>query len=264
MIVRGIVGSPNSQGRSAELVQLALQGAKDIGADVEAIFLSDHDLKPCSDCTDLRCHDEGRCIFSDDLPKLSEKIDTSDGLIVASPVYWSDVSNSTRTLFSKKIRMRTQKTNGLPALGMLVAGGSGNGCTEAMRPMYLFFEKLRFRTISSFPVTRYNYTQARDYSYKGGKKIAEMAKNRSKLDPVALQLLNNDLRYRNYSRIDERRLIARLIVDNFEPSTLDERKIKKEWTTEMGRMKNLFSRDQKAEAILILDRIIMEGEKRFA
>lgn len=210
--ILAVVGSPRKDGLSSALSDSVLAGAAEAGLEAQKVFLSDYDLQPCHDCTELGCYREGKCNYEDEFEIISGMMDSSDALVVATPVYWGDVSNATRWLFNKKMRMRSDVTNGQPALPIAVAGGSGNGLAEALKPLYLFFEKLRYRTLGAFPVTRYNLDECHRDARSAGLGLAQMSKRPRIFDLVELFAWNNDLPYRNCDRIDERLLLAQLIV----------------------------------------------------
>lgn len=85
-----IEGSPRKYGSSSQLAQIAIQGIKDAGGEAELIFLYDYNVKPCIGCVS---EDTKYCKFpcvidDDDFNKIAGKIVESDGLIIATPVYW--------------------------------------------------------------------------------------------------------------------------------------------------------------------------------
>ena len=48
--ILGIVGSPNPEGITNQLVTAALKGAADVGAPTELVQLSEHVVDACKDC----------------------------------------------------------------------------------------------------------------------------------------------------------------------------------------------------------------------
>ena len=61
-IVLGIVGSPNPEGRTNQLVLAALKGATEAGATTELIQLSEYVVEACKDCLPWVCADN--CVLS--------------------------------------------------------------------------------------------------------------------------------------------------------------------------------------------------------
>jgi multimeric flavodoxin WrbA len=88
MKVLGIMGSPRIGGNSDVLLDDALAGAKEAGAQVEKIILDRLKISGCKDCK--KCNDTGLCVLKDDMPGIHNKILEADAIIHSVPVYfWS-------------------------------------------------------------------------------------------------------------------------------------------------------------------------------
>ena len=258
-MIRGFVGSPNKEGRTAAIVREALLGAEEQGARVEVVHLSEFSVSDCFDCTsDHRLGmDEGP---DDDFKALSMMIESSDAVVFGSPVYWSTISSCVRALLSRRLRveMGTGPTMGMPALGIVVAGGSGNGLVEAMKPVYLLFEKLRWRPLNCFPVTRFNWDRALVFANEAGRDLAAMADRRRPVPEDQVWTFYNDLRYRAYDRIDERRLLAEVILASL-PEVGKFAGLAKELRAKEDQVQTMFQQHRKEEAVPLIDDIIFRG-----
>ena len=84
--VIGIVGSPRRKGNTNAMVNAVLNGAKDAGADIEKIFLSDRKIELCTACD--FCRKEGKCVHNDDMDEILDSMKKSDVWIFGTPVYW--------------------------------------------------------------------------------------------------------------------------------------------------------------------------------
>lgn len=180
--VIGIVGSPNPQGRTNELVTSALSGAKQAGAETELIQLSDHIVAACKDCLPWVCLTNLKCTYKDEAFEfLSEKVLNCVALILGTPVYWWDTSAMVKYLILKMFRIyaRQGPLRGLPALGIGIAGGTGNGLISGLRPVYHFFQMMQMRAIDPIPSTRFNFAAALDRAQEAGRTIAGMSHERS-------------------------------------------------------------------------------------
>ena len=258
-MIRGFVGSPNRDGRTAAIVREALLGAEEQGAEVELVHLADYDIGACLDCT--RATPQGEDAGpADDFPKVAKLLEGSDAVVIGSPVYWADITTCTRALLARKLRMEMGKgpTAGMPALGIVVAGGSGNGLVEAMRPLYLLFEKLRWRPLDGFPVTRFNWDLALATANGAGRDLAAMSDKRRPVEPDELWTFYNNLRYRGHDRIDERRLLVELIVDAL-PEVGKFAPIAKDLRVKLDRVDTAFSRKHKEKAVPAIDELISRG-----
>ena len=91
MKVLGIMGSPRIGGNSDLLLDQALTGAREAGAEVEKILLVRKKISGCLDCKS--CNVGGRCAIRDDMLEIHPKILEADAVIHSSPVYfWSMTS----------------------------------------------------------------------------------------------------------------------------------------------------------------------------
>ncbi len=86
-----INGSPRKNGNTAKLLQQAMNGAIDAGAEVEMVHLYDHNLniKGCMSCfaCKLKGGKKGVCSFKDDLQPILQKAVEADVLVCGSPNY---------------------------------------------------------------------------------------------------------------------------------------------------------------------------------
>ena len=86
-----INGSPRKNFNTAQLLQKAMEGAKEAGAEVEMVNLYDRNLnyKGCMSCFTCKVKGgkKGVCSFPDDLKPIMERAMEADVLVCGSPVY---------------------------------------------------------------------------------------------------------------------------------------------------------------------------------
>lgn len=214
--VLGLVGSPDPEGRTNQLVVAALKGAAEAGAETELIQLSENVVAACKDCLPWVCLQNLKCTFEDKAFEfLSQKILNCSALVVGTPVYWWDISGLLKYMILKMFRIyaRSAPLQGLPALGLGIAGGTGNGLVSGLRPLYHFFQVMQMRAIEPLPATRFNFTQALTRAGELGSQIAVMARSRAPFKCLEERLLwYDDLPYLGLSRAAERRLLADLVA----------------------------------------------------
>ncbi|RJX36005.1 MAG: flavodoxin family protein [Desulfarculus sp.] len=212
--VLGLVGSPNPEGRTNQLVSAALEGAALAGASTELIQLKDSVVAPCQDCLPWVCKDNLKCSFPDEaFAFLSKKLLNCGALVLGTPVYWWDVSGLVKYMILKMFRVyaRTGPLNGLPALGLATAGGTGNGLVSGLRPIYHFFQMMQMRALAPLPATRFNFQEALDRAAEQGGQLAGLADQRRPFASLEERLLwYDDLPYLGMSRAEERQLLAAL------------------------------------------------------
>ena len=98
-LVVGVLGSPRPRGNSDLLLDRALEGAREAGAEATKVSLSALDFKPCNGCN--ACLEDGECVISDDLQRLYELFDRAEVVIVASPIYFSGLSTLTKMMIDR-------------------------------------------------------------------------------------------------------------------------------------------------------------------
>ncbi|MBN2881422.1 flavodoxin family protein, partial [Candidatus Woesearchaeota archaeon] len=87
--VLAVNGSPTMEKGDTDLLLKAfVEGMTQSGADVEIVYASRLDLKPCS-CGKMYCwyQDPGNCCINDEMQKLYPKIKAADILVLATPIY---------------------------------------------------------------------------------------------------------------------------------------------------------------------------------
>lgn len=100
MKVLGILGSPCSNGYTAELLDAVLDGARLEGADVERIDLSMMNIHPCLECGG--CDSRGACSQpGDDMRVIYSKIRQIDALALASPIFFMGVTAQTKAMIDR-------------------------------------------------------------------------------------------------------------------------------------------------------------------
>ena len=74
--------------------QLA-DGVSKAGANVESIYLHAMDIRPCDAC-DICQEDGSGCVINDDMQELYPKLRNSDVIVIASPVYWFNLTSQSK------------------------------------------------------------------------------------------------------------------------------------------------------------------------
>jgi multimeric flavodoxin WrbA len=220
-VVLGLVGSPNKTGRTNELVSACLCGAASVGAATELIQMSDYVVGPCLDCLPWVCATNLKCTYKDEnFELLSRKILDCGALVVGTPVYLGDTSAMVKYLFIKLTRVfaPSGKLRGLPALGISMAGGSGNGVITALRPVYHFFRTMQMQALEPLPATRFNLDNAKKAAEILGQRLADMMTDKPAFNTAEDCALWYDRMYfLNTDRARERKLVVAMTYDAIPP-----------------------------------------------
>jgi multimeric flavodoxin WrbA len=216
-VVLGLVGSPNKIGRTNELVSAALEGASRAGAATELVQMSDCVVEACKDCIPWICNTNQKCTYADkNFELLSKKILDCGALVIGTPVYWGDTTGMVRYLFLKMYRVYagSGQLKGLPALGIAIAGGSGNGLTSGLKPLYHFYRAMQMRAIEPLPATRFDFDKAIKEARLSGHRLAQMMPLRAPFkSPEECWLSYGAMPYIGENRAIERRLLAAIAYE---------------------------------------------------
>jgi multimeric flavodoxin WrbA len=96
-----LLGSPRRKGNSAKLAEYLSKGAKSKGAKVASFYLNGMNIKPCQGCR--RCQKENAkgCVIKDDMQILYPKLKEADAVVIASPIYWFNISAQTKLFIDR-------------------------------------------------------------------------------------------------------------------------------------------------------------------
>jgi multimeric flavodoxin WrbA len=260
-IVLGIVGSPNRESRTNQLVKAALEGAAHAGARTELVQMADHVVVACKDCQPWVCLTNQKCTYEDEaFEYLSLKVLSCGALVLGAPVYWWDTSGMVKYFILKMFRVyaRSAPLQGLPAIGIGIAGGTGNGLISGLRPVYHFFQMMQMRALEPLPTTRFNFDAAVQRAGELGSQIAGMAQKRTPFEGLEERLLWYDaLPHLGLSRADERRLLAGLITQAL-PISADA-----DISRGLARADALVAAGRELEALTEITRVYEAGVKAF-
>lgn len=163
MKVMVISASPNTDGLTATCALAAIEGLRRAGADAEEVRLTDSGVGMCEQCENGwgACLKEHRCQVEDGFQALHARVIAADGLVLVTPVYWGEMSESAKA-FTDRLR-RCEATrgdesglSGKPVLSVAAAGGSGGGMITCLASMERWMQHVRARTWDLIPVNRWS------------------------------------------------------------------------------------------------------------
>ena len=85
-----INGSPRVNGNTTIAVNEMLKIFEKEGVETEVVQIGNKDVRGCIACG--TCSKKGQCVFDDVVNELAPKFEASDGLVVASPVYYASAN----------------------------------------------------------------------------------------------------------------------------------------------------------------------------
>ena len=163
MKVMMISGSRNTAGRTAQCANAIAKGLAEAGATSELVFLPVMKIERCRQCEADGwgiCRREGRCVINDDFTGLLEKMKAADAVVAANPVYFRDLSDSMRSFLDRVRRLKFMQPDrpmeGKPAVGVCLAGGSGNFAPSAGYILDTVLQMCGFDVVDMINVRRQN------------------------------------------------------------------------------------------------------------
>jgi multimeric flavodoxin WrbA len=162
MNVLVISSSPNTDGLTAACAATAVEGARQAGAQAEEIRLNDLQVCLCQACDNGwgTCRPAHTCQVKDDFQALHARVLEADALVLVTPVYYGEMSESAKA-FADRLR-RCEATRGNESgladksvIAVAAAGGSGNGTITCLLSMERWIQHLRGRVFDLIPVKRW-------------------------------------------------------------------------------------------------------------
>ena len=99
MKVLGIMGSPRRQSNTEILLDKALAGAREAGAEIEKVVVSELKISPCLEI--YACRKDGNCVIKDDMKSLYAKLLEADHIIFASPIFFYGVTSQAKAIIDR-------------------------------------------------------------------------------------------------------------------------------------------------------------------
>jgi len=97
--VLGIMGSPRRHSNTEILLDKALEGATDAGAEIEKVLVSRLKISPCLEI--YACLKDGNCAIRDDMQALYDKLVEADHIVFASPIFFYGVTGQAKALIDR-------------------------------------------------------------------------------------------------------------------------------------------------------------------
>jgi len=164
-----VLGSRNEAGQTAGAADALIDGVEGRGGDSEKVFLPTIDVQRCRQCDQQgwgTCRSEGRCVIEDDFASVADKLRDADAVVFATPVYFSDLSESMRAFLDRLRRITRHEAGqagiaGTRALGICVAGGGGGGAPACAVSLEKVLGTCGFDIVDMVPVRRQNLEMKR-------------------------------------------------------------------------------------------------------
>ncbi len=147
MKIVAVLGSPRPQSNSSALAHKFLAAARELGAEVKTYTLSEMNYQGCQACRACKMKSEA-CIQPDDLAEVLEAVKAADLLVLASPVYFGEVSGQMKCFIDRTYSFvgadfTTRLAPGKKAVIILVQANPDQNEFSDIFPRYARFLKLQ-------------------------------------------------------------------------------------------------------------------------
>lgn len=181
-----LLGSPRKQGNSATVAARMMDRAAELGAEVESIYLNGLQLRGCQACYACKNGAE-TCVIKDDLLPVLDKVREADAVVLASAVYYGDVTAQLKSFIDRTFcylkpdyHARPDCSRLKPGKGMamiLTQGHPDESSFADIFPRYdFFFNWYGYRPshlLRGLGISERSDVTKRDYLMEGARELAE-------------------------------------------------------------------------------------------
>lgn len=183
MHVTVLSGNPKTSGLCESMIDAVVEGAEEGGAVVDVIRLNEMELIRCQVCNDGwgTCLSDRRCQYGDDgLDDLQKRLEKTDVLVLATPVYWGEMSELLKCCLDRLrrcVRGADGPLSGKQTLILATPGGSGNGQLTCFEQMDRFCRHIGLSIFDYIGANRWTIDYHRRSARAAGFSLARGRKN---------------------------------------------------------------------------------------
>ena len=128
-------GSPRVGGNTTTAINEMVKVFDAEGVETEVIQVGNKDIRGCIACA--RCNETGKCVFNDEVNEIAAKLEESDGLVLASPVYYASANATLVALLDRLFY--SNHSDKTMKVGASVAVARRGGCTATVDMLNKYF-----------------------------------------------------------------------------------------------------------------------------
>lgn len=155
--------SPNTDGLTAACARAAVNGLQSGGKDAVEIRINDENIGLCQACGNGwgTCRSDHHCQIIDGFQDLHEKIRNAEALVLVTPVYYGEMSESMKAFTDRLRRCEASAGDrcafaGKQVLSIPAAGGGGGGLPTCAASMDRFIQHVKANRFDLVTVNRWN------------------------------------------------------------------------------------------------------------
>ena len=143
-------GSPRKNGNTSALVQAFTKGAQSAGHTVTEFFLDKMDIHGCKGCFGGHSSRECPCVQRDDMVQIYPAVMDSDVVVLATPLYYWNMSGQLRTAVDRLFALEEGDGNllrGHNRASALLMAAEGHGFEDVLLYYNHLMEHLRWENL---------------------------------------------------------------------------------------------------------------------
>ena len=128
-------GSPRKNGNTSALIKAFTEGAESAGNTVTEFFLDGMDIHGCKGCFGGHSSKECPCVQKDDMDKIYPAVKKCDVIVLATPVYYWNMSGQIRTAIDRLFALEEGDGNllrGHDRASALLMAAEGHGFEDVL------------------------------------------------------------------------------------------------------------------------------------
>ena len=144
-------GSPRRNGNTSALVKAFTQGAESAGNTVTEFFLDSMEIHGCRGCFGGHSSQECPCVQKDDMSQIYPAVKESDVVVLATPLYYWNMSGQIRTAIDRLFALEEGDGNllrGHERASALLMAAEGNGFDDVLLYYNHLVEHLRWKNLT--------------------------------------------------------------------------------------------------------------------
>lgn len=143
-------GSPRKNGNTSALVKAFTEGAESAGHSVTTFFLDGMDIHGCKGCFGGHSSRECPCVQRDDMARIYPAVKDSDVVVLATPLYYWNMSGQLRTAVDRLFALEEGDGNllrGHNRSSALLMAAEGHGFEDVLLYYNHLMEHLRWENL---------------------------------------------------------------------------------------------------------------------
>ncbi len=142
-----INASPHEKGSTYTALSQMISVFEEQGIETTLIHIGNKPLRGCIACG--YCNEHGKCVFNDEVNRAAEEFEKSDGIVLASPVYYAS-PNATLLAFCDRL-FQSSTFDKTMKVGAAVVSARRGGCSASFDCINKYY------SISSMPIASSRY-----------------------------------------------------------------------------------------------------------